>query len=586
MRTMEVTDINRPIIRQSGSMITNMGAESGHCHMPGMALESLVCYKHSTMNIAKTVPLRTLLKAIHIKKYDSPVSAQTIITGIAYDSRMVKEGNIFVAIQGGNSDGHTYIPSALEQGASIVVGSRDPEDVNRSGDQAFPYIQVDEPRVALAHLAAAYYGYPARRMTVIGVTGTDGKTTTTNLVHNILLEAGIICGMISSVNAVIGRGEVMDTGFHVTTPEATEVQRYLSMMADSGCTHAVLETTSHGLAQHRVTGCEYDIAVVTNITHEHLDYHQTYEDYRAAKGKLFTNLIDTCIKPQGNPRISVLNRDDISYDFLHHLIRTEQVSYSIEPGLTDVWAEDIKQSADGVHFTAVVNSPRAGRIQFEIRSTLTGLYNVSNCLAAIAATVRGLGIPAVAAQRGITNLAGVAGRMERIDMGQDFAAIVDFAHTPNALRRVLETVRQMTDRRIITVFGSAGLRDRQKRRLMAEISIKLADVTILTAEDPRTESLDSILAEMADAAGKSGGVEGETFWRVPDRSEAIRKAVRTATKGDLVIACGKGHEQSMCFGIIEYPWDDRVAMRAALAELLMIPGPQIPYLPTSGKYPE
>ncbi|TLN07775.1 UDP-N-acetylmuramoyl-L-alanyl-D-glutamate--2,6-diaminopimelate ligase, partial [bacterium] len=211
---------------------------------------------------------------------------------------------------------------------------------------------------------------------------------------------------------------------------------------------------------------------------------------------------------------------------------------------------------------------------------LVGNFNVSNCLAALAATVVGLGIDPQIAARGIASLPGVPGRMEVVDMGQDFTAIVDFAHTPNALARALETARELTNGRVIAVFGSAGLRDREKRRMMAEVSVRMADVTILTAEDPRTESLEAILAEMGAAAASSGGVEGDTFFRIADRGEAIRKAVQLAQPGDLVMACGKGHEQSMCFGTQEYSWDDRTAMRAALAERLRVSGPAMPFLPT------
>jgi UDP-N-acetylmuramoyl-L-alanyl-D-glutamate--2,6-diaminopimelate ligase len=215
-----------------------------------------------------------------------------------------------------------------------------------------------------------------------------------------------------------------------------------------------------------------------------------------------------------------------------------------------------------------------------VNSSLVGQFNVSNCLAALAAAVCGLGVDAQTAARGIAALPGVPGRMERIDLGQPFTAIVDFAHTPNALRVAIETVRNMTDKRVIVIFGSAGLRDKEKRRLMAEVAAQLADISILTAEDPRTESLEGILEEMAAGAKMHAGVEGKTFFRVPDRGEAIRLGIRIAQSGDIVMACGKGHEQSMCFGTTEYPWDDRTAMRAALSEWMGIKGPQMPALPT------
>jgi UDP-N-acetylmuramoyl-L-alanyl-D-glutamate--2,6-diaminopimelate ligase len=215
-----------------------------------------------------------------------------------------------------------------------------------------------------------------------------------------------------------------------------------------------------------------------------------------------------------------------------------------------------------------------------VHFNIPGRFNVSNCLAALAATVTGMGIPPRVAAVGIVELEGVPGRMESIDLGQDFTAMVDFAHTPNALRCALQTARSFGPGRVIAVFGSAGLRDRQKRRMMAETAAELADLSVLTAEDPRTESLDDILAEMAQGAESRGGVEGQTFWRVPDRGEAIRRAVQMASPGDVVLACGKGHEQSMCFGSTEYLWDDRTAMRAALAERMGCSGPEMPWLPT------
>lgn len=474
------------------------------------------------------------------------------VNGIVSDSRAVVPGNLFVALSGGSEDGHRYIPAAVKNGAAAVVGTQPLSGLS------VPYIQVAESREALAYLAAAFYGFPARRLTVIGVTGTDGKTTTSNLIYQILLAAGKATGVISTVNAVIG-DEVIDTGFHVTTPEAPEVQHYLSRMVRAGLTHVVLESTSHGLAQHRVTACEFDIGVVTNITHEHLDYHGSYEAYRAAKGRLFTSLAATRQKPQGNPRLAVLNRDDGSYNYLNNLVATPKIAYSLERDAAPLWAGEIAQDASGLRFTA-----HGPSFDLPVETSLVGLFNVSNILAALGACVMGLGITPEKAREGIARVRGVPGRMERIDVGQPFTAIVDFAHTPNALKVALEAVRAMTRGRVIAVFGSAGLRDRQKRRMMAEVSVDLADITILTAEDPRTESLDGILAEMAGAAALRGGVEGESFFRVADRGEALRLACRLARAGDVVVACGKGHEQSMCFGTTEYAWDDRVALRAAL----------------------
>ena len=250
------------------------------------------------------------------------------ISGISIDSRTVKPGHLFVALKGGSVDGHDYIQIAIENGAVAIVGDKDVEQV----DNSVPYLRLENPRRALTWIAAAFYNWPGRQLTVLGVTGTDGKTTTTNLIYQILLAAGIKAGMISTVNAVIG-DEVLDTGFHVTTPDAHDVQRYLARMVEAGLTHVVLETTSHGWAQYRVDACEFDIGVVTNITHEHMDEHGNYENYRAAKARLFSSLEVTSEKPQGNPRLGVINRDDRkSFDFLNEFIRVKKLNYGLGAG--------------------------------------------------------------------------------------------------------------------------------------------------------------------------------------------------------------------------------------------------------------
>ena len=515
----------------------------------------------------KAVALKSILAEFPLKIL-SGRGDETAIRKVAADSRQVEPGTLFVACSGGSTDGHRFIPDALSRGAAAVVGEQ------LRSELPVPYIRVENSRQALAYLAAAFYGNPARRLTVIGVTGTDGKTTTCNLLYQILKAAGIHAGMISTVNAVIG-DQVLDTGFHVTTPEAPEVQGYLAQMVASGLTAVVLETTSHGWAQYRADACEVDIGVITNITHEHLDYHGSFENYRAAKARLFLSLKDTLPKPQGNPRLSVLNRDDASFDYLAGIAPGPQAAYGLDAG-ADIRAVDVVYAPEGIRFTAVGQG-----LSLPVASSLVGAFNVSNCLAALTAATRGLGIAQATVARGISALAGVPGRMERIDLGQPFTAIVDFAHTPNALRVAIEAVRKGTGKRVIAIFGSAGLRDRDKRRMMAEVSAELADISILTAEDPRTESLDGILEEMAEGARAKGGAEGRTFWRVPDRGAAIRLGVRIARPGDIVIACGKGHEQSMCFGTVEYPWDDRLAMRAALSEVVGVAGPLMPKLPTS-----
>lgn len=494
------------------------------------------------------------------------------INGIAQDSRQVQPGNLFVAFSGGSTDGHRYIPDAIRRGASAVIGTQE------SVSLPVAYVQVKDSRLALAYLAAAYYGFPARRLLVIGVTGTDGKTTTANLIFSILQAAGFQTGMISTVNAVIGDQE-LDTGFHVTTPDALSVQSYLAQMVANGATHVVLEATSHGLAQHRVAACEFDLGVVTNITHEHLDYHGTYEAYRAAKGKLFSFLAETLPKSFATPRCAILNRDDTSYSYLSGLTTTPQMSYGTSIG-SDLCADKILETSSGLSFEVHGKYLDGQEWYAQVETPLVGSYNVSNCLAALGACVGALEVDPQVAVRALKSVKKVPGRMEFIDMGQAFLAIVDFAHTPNALHRALEAARSLATERVIAVFGSAGLRDREKRRMMSEISAELADVTILTAEDPRTESLASILDEMSAGVRKQGGEEGKTYWCIPDRGNAIRFALDLAQQGDVVIVCGKGHEQSMCFGEIEYAWDDRIALQAALAEHLRVTGPAMPYLPT------
>jgi UDP-N-acetylmuramoyl-L-alanyl-D-glutamate--2,6-diaminopimelate ligase len=471
------------------------------------------------------------------------------ITHITSDSRQVTPGALFVACPGLSVDGHLFIPNAVERGAAAIVGQA---AAGQAGN--LPYIQVPDGREALAFLCAGWQGSPARRLVMIGVTGTDGKTTTCNLIHSILTAAGINAGMISTVNAVIG-GQTYDTGLHTTTPDAPDVQKYLALMVEAGQTHCVLETTSHGLAQHRVDACEFDVGVVTNITHEHLDFHGSFEAYRAAKARLFEMVAHSTRK--GVPKTAVLNADDPSYEFLRGIRADVELSYGMATCAL-VSTLEVAHKPDLSRFVAVTP---AGRIPLE--TSLVGEHNVMNVLAA-ASVGLALGLSVEAIQRGVKALQAVPGRWERIDEGQDFLAIVDFAHTPNALERVLRTARRMTKGQVIVAFGSAGLRDVDKRGLMGHVAGRLADKVIITAEDPRTESLDDIMTAVAEGVLAEGRRKDLDFWCIGDRAEAIRFAVGLAHRGDVVLACGKGHEQSMCFGTTEYPWDDRQALRDVL----------------------
>jgi UDP-N-acetylmuramoyl-L-alanyl-D-glutamate--2,6-diaminopimelate ligase len=501
------------------------------------------------------------------------------VTGVSGDSRSVLPGHVFVARTGDTFDGHVFIPDAVMSGAAVIVGER-PAAGSRS---PVPYLRVRDAREALAWLSAAWYGFPARQLTVIGVTGTDGKTTTVNLLFHILRAAGLSAGLISTVNAIIG-DENLDTGLHVTTPDATDVQRYLAQMVCVGSTHAIIEATSHGLAQHRVTACEFDVAIVTNITHEHLDYHRDWEAYFAAKARLFEGLL-TAAQKHDQQKLAVLNAQDASFERLSDIGAEHMLSYGLQDN-ADVVAKDILFEAGATQFTLSARIAAGIRrdvpvlqTDFPVASKLLGEFNVSNILAAATAAL-GMGIAPKAVQAGVAALDGIPGRMERISSAEHpFLAIVDFAHTPNSLQKALETAQQLAapTGSVIAVWGCAGARDKQKRHLMGAISAHLADATIITAEDPRNEPLDAIMAEIAAALEAEGKQEGVDFWRIADRGRAIRFAVELARPHDVVIACGKGHEQSMCFGPTEYAWDDREAMRLALR------GETLNTLPTAPK---
>lgn len=491
-----------------------------------------------------------------------------LLLNLVEHSDDVQPGSGFVARVRTGTDGHRYIGKAIEKGASLILAQQPAATLGLTLPEEVAYVVVPDTAEALAWLAAAWHDFPARHLTVIGVTGTDGKTSTCNLLFAVLRQAGLQVGLLSTIKAVIGRDEE-PLALHVTTPEAPVVQSYLRRMVEAGLTHCILETTSHALAQHRVTGIGYAAAVYTNITHEHLDYHGSYDNYLLTKARLIQQL-----KPGG---VVVLNRDDRSYEPLaasceqlavtsYQLpVTSHQLTYGIDHP-SDVMATEIAYSAAATHFT-LKHSALSTQHSALITSPLVGAFNIYNMLAA-ATLAYHLGIGSDTIKAGLESVTALSGRMERIDQGQAFQVIVDFAHTPNALEKAIQAVRGMGRGRVIVVFGSAGKRDREKRRLMAEIAGRDADLSILTAEDPRTESLDDILAMMAEGCRSQGGVEGETFWRVPDRGRAIYHALTLACPEDIVLVCGKGHEQSMCFGTIEYPWDDRDATRAALDAFL------------------
>ena len=521
---------------------------------------------------------------------------------ITDNSRQVGPDTLFVAVPGLQLDGHRFIPHSVSAGAAAVVGSHPLAWLKEQGwwpqHTDLPYVQVTDSREALAWLSAAFHEFPSRAQTVLGVTGTDGKTTTCSILEAILSRSAAV-GVITTVGARIA-GVEQETGLHVTTPDAPTVQAFLAQMHSAGCQYAIIESTSFGLDQKRVTAVDYDVASLTNITHEHLDIHGSFEAYQAAKFLLFRSLFHSAPKP-GVPRIAVFNLDDNSCQPLRAALAAEQArtevdgvtlcTYGVADPNADVHALNIEYLPAATRFDLVW---RGGLIPMKTR--LIGEFNVSNILCAAAVTL-GLGIPAEQIRNGVASLSSVLGRMQRMNAGQDFLAVVDFAHSPASLERALETLRPLVAAdggsgggSLIAIFGCAGLRDKGKRRLMGQVSGRLADFTIITAEDPRTEELGDINQEIAagvqDIVGSATGelrvltseevVSSERpsrthaeflaprFAIVPDRAEAIRFGVEMARPGDVVASFGKGHERSMCYGETEYPWNEQDAMLSAL----------------------
>lgn len=379
----------------------------------------------------------------------------------------------------------------------------------------------------IAFFAVLVNGYPARKLKVIGITGTDGKTTTSSLIYHILNSAGKKVSLITSVSAKIGDKEY-DTGFHVTTPDPKAVQKFIKKAVSIGSEYLVLETTSHALDQNRVFGCNYLIGVITNVTHEHLDYHKTYKNYLNTKAKLFKKV-----------KYSVINIDDKSYEYLKKVASGQVITYGLNKGNYNLK-------------------------NFKFETRLPGTYNKYNCLAAISAT-KSLGIDDTTIKKAVLSFKPVIGRMDEVKNDQSASRrikiIIDFAHTPNALEVALKTATGMTKNqgKLISVFGSAGLRDETKRPLMGNAASSNADVIVLTAEDPRTENVNDIIEQIA-----SGCKKAKLLYKIPDRQEAINFAINEIAKpNDLVIITGKGHEKSMCFGKTEYPWSDYEAVQKA-----------------------
>lgn len=440
--------------------------------------------------------------------------------GIADDSRKVKDGFIFVAIRGQHSDGNDYIDAAIQNGALAIVS----ENARPKGlPENIRYQKVNNARKALAFLASEFYGNPSKRLKIIGVTGSDGKTTTSHMIYEVLKAGGKKVGLISTISAKIGNKDI-DTGFHVTNPEPLDLHKFLSEMIKKGLEYVVLETTSHGLAQERVYGINYEIAVLTNITHEHLDYHKTFENYRDTKLKMFLRA-----------KISVLNKDDKNYEYFNKKIKGEKIVYS---------------SKDTLNITKLM-----GRKLDEV-----GEYNLQNARAAVAVSRR-LKISLKDIKSALENMSPPMGRLEEVKNNKGLNIYIDFAHTPNALKEVLTLLRNISNRQLIVVFGCAGERDSQKRPMMAEIATSIADISIFTAEDPRSEQVNETFKQMEKGIKKKDSI----YHKIPERGEAITFAInKLAKKGDTVVICGKAHERSMAYNGVEYPWSDFDAVELAL----------------------
>lgn len=398
------------------------------------------------------------------------------------------------------------------------------------------------------------HGYPTRKLKVIGVTGTDGKTTTAHLISEILRRAGKKTAVISTIGAFIDN-EIINTGSHVTNPDATVLQPLLKKMVDKRIEYTVIETTSHGLDQHRVLGCNFLVGVLTNVTHEHLDYHKTFERYKGAKRKLFRGV-----------KFAILNKDDSSFEYFAQATKKNAsiISYSLKKG-ANLSALNIKPGIKGTIFTVQERTRK-----YEIQTSLVGYYNVSNILAAVGA-VRALDIGWREIKKAVREFKNVAGRMEEINLDQPFRVIVDFAHTPNALKNLLKTLVRMKkeDKRLITIIGSAGERDVLKRPLLGGVATQYSDITIFTADDPRREDVNAITKQMIKGTKTTGAVEAikadlanphapkkNRYVVEPDRKKAIELAISIAQKDDIVAICGMGHQRSIAVGSIEIPWSD------------------------------
>jgi UDP-N-acetylmuramoyl-L-alanyl-D-glutamate--2,6-diaminopimelate ligase len=482
--------------------------------------------------------LKTLLAATPVRQIIGTPDRR--VENIAYDSRRVQRNGMFVALRGEKSDGHEFIGQAIEKGASVIVAER--EETNPRA----ACVVVENTRIALADFSATFYGHPARKLKLAGVTGTNGKTTTTFLIKHICERAGSRCGLIGTVRYEIGERVLPAIR---TTPESLDLQELLAQIANAGCTAAAMEVSSHALAQDRTRGLEWNVAVFTNLTQDHLDFHGTMQSYFESKAKLFTGLSNQ--KRKRKP-VAIVNIDDRYGEQLLEKLGKSIAVITYGMGVR----ADFRASNYRVEFSGTSYQLDARGKSYLVRVPLIGRFNVTNSVAALAAS-SALGINLRDAVFSLGKSPQVPGRLELVPAKRQFQVFVDYAHTPDALGNVLKTLRELEPNRLIAVFGCGGNRDRQKRPLMAEIVDRHADYAIITSDNPRKENPDTIIAAIEK------GFRSNRYEKITDRTQAISHAIALARPRDIVLIAGKGHENYQEFADHTIPFDDiQVARRA------------------------
>jgi UDP-N-acetylmuramoyl-L-alanyl-D-glutamate--2,6-diaminopimelate ligase len=477
-------------------------------------------------------------------------NGETEWSGIESDSRAVTGGQLFICLRGHTVDGHLYAPEAVEAGAAAIV-------VERALDLPVPQIIVRDCRLAMAAIANHFYAYPSQTLKLIGVTGTNGKTTTTYLIEQILNDQLLPSGVIGTIERrFAGKSFPMSS----TTPQTLQLQRYLAEMRDAGTKYCAIEVSSHALEQGRVKGCRFRTAVFTNLTQDHLDYHETMSRYAAVKGLFFSRLGNEYKAVENDRSYAVLNADDTISSAYAELTAAEVITYGID-NEADIRASNIRINAQGTTFHV-----HTFRGEADITLQMAGKFNVYNALAAIGAVlIEGVELRAIA--ESLRGIPGVPGRVEAVNAGQPFAVIVDYAHTPDGLENVLRAVQQFAEKRILCVFGCGGDRDRAKRPLMGKIAVQYADYAIITSDNPRTEAPELILKDIEDGLIRSH-IEPSMYELIADRRAAIQKAVEMASPGDVVLIAGKGHETYQDINGVKYPFDDREAAKEAIRGII------------------